>query len=166
MVKRQSLILSIARGGQLASRACRTEIVTASHSRPCHCQCWPSFAASIFLVNLSPNFTLGRPGLCALLLAMLPTTLWSLSLILVFSSLVRAQGPVRTIFPAAFPLAVKTPYLSTWYEAYVGSSALSNCWPQFWTLAVSIPFNAESDLAYNGGRRGLHRLWGGQAKSG
>ena len=78
---------------------------------------------------------------------MLPSTLWPLLFIPCFLPLVYAQGPIRTLYPTAFPLAVKTPYLSTWYEAFVGSNPLSNVWPQFWTLAVSIMlFNGKCDM--------------------
>ncbi|KAM5540211.1 hypothetical protein V8D89_006030 [Ganoderma adspersum] len=52
----------------------------------------------------------------------------------IFFSLVRAQGSVRTLFPAAIPLAVKTPYLNTWYQSTNNSGPLSSSWPQFWTM--------------------------------
>ena len=35
------------------------------------------------------------------------------------------------------PLAVKTPYLSVWYESVNGSNPLTSSWPQFWNLTVS-----------------------------
>ncbi|KAM5540216.1 hypothetical protein V8D89_006035 [Ganoderma adspersum] len=52
----------------------------------------------------------------------------------VLFSLVCAQGSERTLFPAAIPLAVKTPYLNTWYESVNTSAPLSNSYPQFWTM--------------------------------
>ena len=51
---------------------------------------------------------------------------------------VRAQGPAQTLFPAAIPLAVKTPYLNTWYQSVNGSSPLSNSWSVSWNMSVSL----------------------------
>nr|VWP00989.1 Uncharacterized protein [Ganoderma boninense] len=65
---------------------------------------------------------------------MLPSTLWSFLFPLVFSSFVNAQGPVQTVFPAAIPLAVKTPYMSVWYQSLNSSASLPNSWPYFWGL--------------------------------
>ncbi|KAM5540207.1 hypothetical protein V8D89_006026 [Ganoderma adspersum] len=67
---------------------------------------------------------------------MLPSTLWSFLFFssLRLSSLVRAQGPVQTLFPAAIPLAVKSPYMSVWYQSLNTSGPLSNSWPFFWGL--------------------------------
>ncbi|PIL35880.1 hypothetical protein GSI_01540 [Ganoderma sinense ZZ0214-1] len=65
---------------------------------------------------------------------MLPSTLWSFLFFLVFSSLANAQGPVQTLFPAGFPLAVKTPYVSVWYQSLNSSTSLPNSWPYFWGL--------------------------------
>ena len=79
-----------------------------------------------------------------LLTSMLPST-FHLSLLPLFISLVRAQGPVQTLFPAAIPLAVKTPYLSTWYESVNNSGPLSINWPQFWTMMVSLLLSVRSD---------------------
>ena len=59
-------------------------------------------------------------------------------------SLVRAQGTGQTLFPAAIPLAVKTPYLNTWYESVNTSAPLSNSYPQFWTMNVSTPLDAKT----------------------
>ncbi|KAI1795667.1 hypothetical protein LXA43DRAFT_731775 [Ganoderma leucocontextum] len=67
---------------------------------------------------------------------MLPSTLWSFLFFLGFSSLVLAQGPVQTLFPAAVPLAVKTSYMSVWYQSLNTSAPLSNSWPVFWSLSV------------------------------
>ena len=49
-----------------------------------------------------------------------------------------AQGPVQTLFPAAVPLAVKTPYLNTWYQSVNGSGPLSNSWSVSWSMSVSL----------------------------
>ena len=38
--------------------------------------------------------------------------------------------------PAAVPLAVRTPYLSTWLPQGAGT-ALNDAWPTFWTGSVS-----------------------------
>ncbi|KAI1795670.1 hypothetical protein LXA43DRAFT_1058371 [Ganoderma leucocontextum] len=67
---------------------------------------------------------------------MLPPTLWSFLFLLGFSSIVCAQGPVQTLFPAAIPLAVKHPYMSVWYESLNNSTPLSNSWPLFWNLGA------------------------------
>ena len=81
-------------------------------------------------------------ALCpACLPAMLPHTLWSLLLLSVFSSFVRAQGPVQTLFPASMPLAVKHPYMSVWYKSVNNAAPLSDSWPYFWGQQVSIPVN-------------------------
>ncbi|KAI1795669.1 hypothetical protein LXA43DRAFT_991614 [Ganoderma leucocontextum] len=67
---------------------------------------------------------------------MLPSTLWSFLFLSGLSSLVRAQGPVQTLFPAAIPLAVKHPYMSVWYGSLNNSNSLSNSWPLFWNLGA------------------------------
>ena len=77
---------------------------------------------------------------------MLLSALWFLLSIPLLFSLVYAQGPVQTLFPTAFPLAVKTPYLNTWYESFVSSDPLSKCWPQFWTFVVSVVFDAQCTM--------------------
>jgi len=42
--------------------------------------------------------------------------------------------------PPSYPLAVRTPYLSTWLpQAQVGS-ALNDGWAEFWTGQVRAPF--------------------------
>ncbi|KAI1793781.1 hypothetical protein LXA43DRAFT_1122215 [Ganoderma leucocontextum] len=69
---------------------------------------------------------------------MLPSALWSLLFLSVFSSLVRAQRPVQTLFPGAIPLAVKTPYMSVWYEGLNTSASLSNYWPLVWGWGSAI----------------------------
>ncbi|PFH52830.1 hypothetical protein AMATHDRAFT_73955 [Amanita thiersii Skay4041] len=52
---------------------------------------------------------------------------------LVFSLAVHAVSWTATPFnPAAFPLAVRTPYLSAWLQQGAGA-ALNDVWPTFWT---------------------------------
>ena len=97
----------------------------------------------LFCYPLKP---LRRPVLSVRLLAMPPSTLLPLLLVQIFWFLVNAQGSAQTFFPAAIPLAVKTPYLNTWYDSFTGSNASSNAWPQFWTLAVSVLLNSKSGL--------------------
>ena len=46
------------------------------------------------------------------------------------------RGTVQTLFPASIPLAVRTPYLSTWQNATDGQPPLSSSWPVFWTQQV------------------------------
>ena len=67
---------------------------------------------------------------------MLPSTLWSLLILSGLWSLVRAQGAIQTLFPAAIPLAVKSPYMSVWYQSLNTSGPLSNSWPLFWGLGA------------------------------
>ena len=55
-----------------------------------------------------------------------------------FVALARAQGPVQTLFPAAVPLTVRSPYLSAWQNTTIGSPVLGSSWPQLWTESVSI----------------------------
>ena len=75
---------------------------------------------------------------------MLRSKLLSLLFFLISFSLGRAQpGPVQTLFPAAIPLAVKTPYLNTWYDSLSNSDYLSNSWSLFWPMTVSLHFNAK-----------------------
>ena len=69
---------------------------------------------------------------------MLPSRLWPSLFIPLFLSLVSAQSPVQTLFPAAIPLAVKNPYMSVWQESVTSSGPLSNNWPQFWNMKVSL----------------------------
>ena len=123
--------------------SCRrpSDLPNRDRSRPVSCSCpryryrpSPSSAPS-------PSFSsLGR---CAPACppAMLPHTLWSLLLLSVFSSFVRAQGPVQTLFPASMPLAVKHPYMSVWYKSVNNAAPLSDSWPYFWGQQVSIPVN-------------------------
>ncbi|KAM5540214.1 hypothetical protein V8D89_006033 [Ganoderma adspersum] len=67
---------------------------------------------------------------------MLRSELWSFLVFLVFFRLIRAQGPVQTLFPAAIPLAVKTPYLNAWYESVNNLGPLSNNWPATWAMTA------------------------------
>ena len=72
-------------------------------------------------------------------------TLWVVVFLSFFSSLVDAQGPVQTLFPAAIPLAVKTPYMNMWYNTVNGSLPLSSAWPAVWSLgSVSLLSNDTS----------------------
>ncbi|RDX47956.1 hypothetical protein OH76DRAFT_1405499 [Lentinus brumalis] len=48
---------------------------------------------------------------------------------LLFSSAVAAQ---RSFFPAAIPLAVRSPHFSVWYQNTAGGQPLPNSWPFFW----------------------------------
>ncbi|KAI0746013.1 hypothetical protein C8Q76DRAFT_606683 [Earliella scabrosa] len=69
---------------------------------------------------------------------MTPPTLWSLVFLSVFSTLVWAQGPVQTFFPASIPLANRSPYLSIWMPSTSSSGPISNSWPYFWGQASII----------------------------
>ena len=46
------------------------------------------------------------------------------------------RGLVQTFFPASIPLAVRTPYLSTWHNATSGQHPLTSSSPVFWTQQV------------------------------
>ena len=48
------------------------------------------------------------------------------------------RSTVQTFFPASIPLAVRTPYLSTWHNAADGQPPLSVSSPVFWTQKVRI----------------------------
>ncbi|KAM5534566.1 hypothetical protein V8D89_011770 [Ganoderma adspersum] len=65
---------------------------------------------------------------------MLLSSLWALLFLPCFSSPVVAQGPVQTLFPAAIPLAVKTPYMNVWYNSWNKSGPLLQSWPLVWNL--------------------------------
>ena len=54
---------------------------------------------------------------------------WLSLLALTLSSLTNAQ---QTFFPAAMPLAVRSPHFSVWYDAHTGVRPLSDSWPLFW----------------------------------
>ena len=45
-------------------------------------------------------------------------------------------GLTQSFFPASIPLAVRTPYLSTWHNATSGQLPLSSSSPVFWTQQV------------------------------
>ena len=63
--------------------------------------------------------------------------LYVLSVVLIAAPLVYGQrGTTQTFFPASIPLAVRTPYLSTWQNATDGQPPLSSSWPVFWTQRV------------------------------
>ena len=49
--------------------------------------------------------------------------------LLVWSQLVWAQS----FSPAAYPLAVRSPYFSPWLSATNGTS-ITNAWPRFWSM--------------------------------
>ena len=97
-------------------------------------------------------------GTRACLPDMMCPNLWPSLFFPVFFSLVFAQGPVQTLFPAAIPLAVKAPYLNTWYASLNNSAPLSNSWPQFWTLTVSPFFYHEAEQSLSWGGKGYHGL--------
>ena len=60
-----------------------------------------------------------------------------LAVVLIVVPLVCGQrGTAQTFFPASIPLAVRTPYLSTWQNATDGQPPLSSSWPVFWTQNV------------------------------
>ncbi|KAI0368349.1 hypothetical protein BV20DRAFT_471147 [Pilatotrama ljubarskyi] len=42
------------------------------------------------------------------------------------------SSPAQTFFPASIPLAVRSPYMSVWYNASAGAKPLSESWPLFW----------------------------------
>lgn len=67
---------------------------------------------------------------------------WLLHLFTIFSFLfVLASGSTSQDFwPAALPLAVRSPYFSAWQGATAGSSVVSE-WPSFW------PFNTDGDVS-------------------
>ena len=46
------------------------------------------------------------------------------------------RGIVQTFFPASIPLAVRSPYLSTWHNATSGQPPLSSSSPVFVNQAV------------------------------
>ena len=46
-------------------------------------------------------------------------------------ALVHAQND--DLWPAAYPLAVRSPYLQAWQTSINGSQPLSSQWPSFWT---------------------------------
>ncbi|GBE81170.1 Glutaminase A [Sparassis crispa] len=59
-----------------------------------------------------------------------------LLLLLSALSLVHAQntGSSQTFYPAAVPLAVRSPYFSAWLPTLNTSLPVSNTWPSFWAL--------------------------------
>lgn len=71
---------------------------------------------------------------------MTPHTLWSLISLSVFATLVWAQGPVQSFFPASIPLSVRSPYISVWDISTKGSNSIANSWPHFWGQQVRSPF--------------------------
>ncbi|PIL35870.1 hypothetical protein GSI_01530 [Ganoderma sinense ZZ0214-1] len=73
---------------------------------------------------------------------MLPSKLWPFLFVSPLC-LVSAQGPVQTLFPAAVPLAVKTPYMSVWYKSVANSAPLSNNSPQFWNMAATMGWSGK-----------------------
>ena len=102
-------------------------------------------------------------GTRACLPDMMCPNLWPSLFFPVFFSLVFAQGPVQTLFPAAIPLAVKTPYLNTWYASLNNSAPLSNSWPQFWTLTVSPFFYHEAEQSLSWGVKAIMG-WAGRIR--
>ncbi|KAI0358681.1 hypothetical protein OH77DRAFT_1421109 [Trametes cingulata] len=42
------------------------------------------------------------------------------------------SAPSQTFFPASIPLAIRSPYMSIWYNATAGADPLSQSWPLFW----------------------------------
>ena len=56
--------------------------------------------------------------------------LWLSLLALTLSAITSAQ---QTFFPAAIPLAVRSPHFSVWYDAHAGAQPLSSSWPSFWS---------------------------------
>ncbi|TFK86748.1 hypothetical protein K466DRAFT_492211 [Polyporus arcularius HHB13444] len=42
----------------------------------------------------------------------------------------------RSFFPSSIPLAVRSPYLSVWYNSAAGTQPLSSSWPLFWRGAI------------------------------
>ena len=98
--------------------------------------------------------------------AMLLSPLWAFLFLPAFSSLVGAQGPLQTLFPAAIPLAVKTPYMNVWYDSGNKSGPLSQSWPLVWNLNSTASFfssHGEEFICYNRGYR--HQLSVGLARS-
>ena len=69
---------------------------------------------------------------------------------LILAVLVRAQGPIQTLFPAAIPLAIRSPYLSAWQNTTIGSSPLGSAWPLFWTESVRTLIQAGVWIALTG----------------
>ena len=51
-----------------------------------------------------------------------------------FLSLLPAAALAATISPPSYPLAVRTPYLSTWLP---GPNALNDAWPEFWAGQIA-----------------------------
>lgn len=43
----------------------------------------------------------------------------------------------QTFWPAAIPLAVRTPYLNAWMYTQPSYAASTNNWPSFWNTNVS-----------------------------
>ncbi|KAI9067393.1 DUF1793-domain-containing protein [Trametes sanguinea] len=66
---------------------------------------------------------------------MLSPALWMILWCAIASvALVRAQPPVQTFFPAAYPLSIRSPHLSVWHPSSNGSNPMSDSWPNFWGL--------------------------------
>ena len=89
---------------------------------------------------------------------MTPPTLWSLVFLSVFSTLVWAQGPVQTFFPASIPLAIRSPYLSIWMPSTSNSGPISNSWPYFWGQAVRSHLCAVRNMHWSSRVAVHHRL--------
>ncbi|KAI0705087.1 hypothetical protein C8T65DRAFT_240266 [Cerioporus squamosus] len=49
-----------------------------------------------------------------------------------FSILSAVADAQRSFFPAAIPLAVRSPHFSVWYQSTAGAQPLSGSWPLFW----------------------------------
>ena len=65
---------------------------------------------------------------------------------LIIWSLLFAQVVLANVVPPAYPLVVKSPYLSSWM-AMGNNKALNGAWPTFWTGSVSIIlFNFKNDM--------------------
>ncbi|KAI0335016.1 DUF1793-domain-containing protein [Cubamyces sp. BRFM 1775] len=65
---------------------------------------------------------------------MSPPPLWLVLWFWSLFSMVLAQSPVQTFFPAAIPLSIRSPYMSIWQQSTNGSTPLSHSWPLFWGL--------------------------------
>ena len=82
----------------------------------------------------------------------------------VYPSLVQAQDAVQTLFPAAIPLAVKTPYIHVWHESTNTSAPLSFSSQHFWDLQVSLPSSITWDWHTQERREQANMGWAGKIR--